>query len=317
MAFLRPGQPPAGNTPYRGDEPATPHGPTAPQRQVPPNDDEPVMPPELPPGGDLPDDDDGDSGRKGAAANIESLGTTNVPQFKSNIHTLTIIGQIEGHLALPPQNKTTKYEHIIPQLVAVEQNPDIEGLLVILNTVGGDVEAGLALAEMIRSLGKPTVSLVLGGGHSIGVPIAVSCDYSFIASTATMTIHPIRLTGLVVSVPQTYEYMDKMQDRVVRFIVENSGISEAKFRELMFRTGELARDIGTVLVGKDAVNVDLIKEEGGLTEAVRKINELIAERRASKKAKPATLTGPAPAMVGEGAALPHAVPPEQLPPPPQ
>ncbi|MHB9145952.1 MAG: ClpP family protease [Symbiobacteriia bacterium] len=271
----------------------------------------------MPPDPENPDDEGEprDAGRRSPASNIESLGTTNVPQFKSNIHTLTIIGQIEGHLALPPQNKTTKYEHIIPQLVAVEQNPDIEGLLVILNTVGGDVEAGLALAEMVRSLGKPTVSLVLGGGHSIGVPIAVACDHSFIASTATMTIHPIRLTGLVVSVPQTYEYMDKMQDRVVRFIVENSAISEEKFRELMFRTGELARDIGTVLVGKDAVNVGLIQEVGGLSQAIHKINEMIAKRRSGKKDRQATAL--APAMVGEGAALPHAVPPQPMPPLPQ
>ncbi|MCL6451541.1 MAG: ATP-dependent Clp protease proteolytic subunit, partial [Acetobacteraceae bacterium] len=197
---------------------------------------------------------------------------------KSKLHCLSIIGQIEGHLVLPSQNKTTKYEHLIPQLVAIEQNPDIEGLLVILNTVGGDVEAGLAIAEMIASLSKPTVSLVLGGGHSIGVPIAVSCDYSFIATTATMTIHPIRLTGLVIGVPQTYEYLDKMQDRVVKFVVANSRITEEGYRELMFRTGELARDIGTVLVGRDAVKVGLIDEVGGLAKAVRKLEELVAQR---------------------------------------
>jgi ATP-dependent protease ClpP protease subunit len=222
-------------------------------------------------------------GRKNATLeNVEALGTTKVPQVKQNTHCLTIIGQVEGHLALPPQNKTTKYEHIIPQLVAVEQNPDIEGLLVILNTVGGDVEAGLAIAEMIASLSKPSVSLVLGGGHSIGVPIAVSTTYSFIASTATMTIHPIRLTGLVIGVPQTYEYMDKMSDRVVRFVVENSNVSDQNFRELMFRTGELARDVGTVVVGKDAVKTGLIDEVGGLSHAVAKLNELVAEHRQPK-----------------------------------
>lgn len=172
---------------------------------------------------------------------IKEFGQLEIPNIKSNIHCLPIIGQIEGHLVLPPQNKTTKYEHIIPQLVAVEQNPEIEALLIILNTVGGDVEAGLAIAEMIVSMSKPTVSLVLGGGHSIGVPIAVSSQYSFIAETATMTIHPIRLNGLVIGVPQTYEYLDKMQDRVVRFVAKHSRISEGKFRELMFRTGELAR----------------------------------------------------------------------------
>ncbi|MDB4895844.1 MAG: ATP-dependent clp protease proteolytic subunit [Firmicutes bacterium] len=214
-----------------------------------------------------------------ALQNIQALGTASVPALKPNIHCLSIIGQVEGHLALPPQNKTTKYEHVIPQLVAVEQNPEIEGLLVILNTVGGDVEAGLAIAEMIASLSKPSVSLVLGGGHSIGVPIAVSTTYSYIASTATMTIHPIRLTGLVIGVPQTYEYMDKMSDRVIRFVVEKSGIEEKKFRELMFRTGELARDVGTVVVGKDAVKSGLINDVGGVAQSVNKLNELVMERR--------------------------------------
>ena len=206
--------------------------------------------------------------------NIKELGTLEIPSYKSDIHCLTITGQVEGHMVLPPQNKTTKYEHIIPQLVAVEENPNIKGLLIILNTVGGDVEAGLALAEMIASLSKPTVSIVLGGGHSIGSAIAVGSDYSLIAASATMTIHPIRLTGLVIGVPQTYEYLDKMQDRVVQFIVQHSRIDERKFRELMFRTGELARDIGTVLVGKDAVECGLIDEVGGLKDAICKLNEL-------------------------------------------
>jgi len=210
--------------------------------------------------------------------NLKELGQTEVPSFKSNIHCLTIAGQIEGHMVLPPQNKTTKYEHVIPQLLAVEENPQIKGLLVVLNTVGGDVEAGLALAEMIAGLSKPTVSIVLGGGHSIGSSIAVSTDYSFIAPSATMTIHPIRLTGLVIGVPQTYEYLDKMQDRVVKFVVEHSRITEKKFRELMFTTGDLARDIGTVLVGKDAVECGLIDEVGGIRDAVKKIHELMEEK---------------------------------------
>lgn len=196
----------------------------------------------------------------------------------SNLHILNIIGQIEGHVLLPPQNKTTKYEHIIPQLAAVEQSKTIQGLLVILNTVGGDVEAGLAIAEMIKSLSKPTVSLVLGGGHSIGVPIAVSTDFSIIAETATMTIHPIRLTGLVIGVPQTYEYLDKMQDRVVDFVCRNSKISVAAFRGLMFRTGELARDIGTVLVGKDAVDVGLIDAVGGMAMAIEKLLSMAGDK---------------------------------------
>lgn len=208
---------------------------------------------------------------------IQQLGQTNVPQLAqdSKIHCLTIVGQIEGHMALPPQNKTTKYEHLIPQIVAIEQNPKIEGLLVVLNTVGGDVEAGLAISEMLASLSKPTVSIVLGGGHSIGVPIAVSCDYSYIAETATMTIHPIRLTGLFIGVPQTFEYLDKMQDRVVNFVTKHSKVTEEKFKELMFEKGNLTRDIGTNVVGKDAVKYGLIDEVGGIGQAMKKLNELI------------------------------------------
>ncbi|MBY0099261.1 ClpP family protease [Mesobacillus maritimus] len=208
---------------------------------------------------------------------IQQLGQTNVPQLSqdSKIHCLTIVGQIEGHVQLPPHNKTTKYEHLIPQLVAIEQNPKIEGLMVILNTVGGDVEAGLAISEMITSLSKPTVSIVLGGGHSIGVPIAVSCDYSFIAESATMTIHPIRLTGLVIGVPQTFEYLDKMQERVINFVTTHSNIKEDVFKELMFAKGNLTRDIGTNVVGADAVESGLINEVGGLGVAMKKLNELI------------------------------------------
>jgi len=217
---------------------------------------------------------------------VEKFGATEVLRSKSNIHCLTIVGQIEGHVVLPSQNKTTKYEHIMPQLVAVEMNPDVEGLLIILNTVGGDVEAGLALAELLATMSKPTVSLILGGGHSIGIPIAVAAEHSFIAATATMTIHPIRLSGLVIGVPQTYEYLDKMQDRVVRFIVENSRISEGRLRGLMFRTGELARDIGTVLVGEEAVSEGLIEEVGGVSKALAKLHSLIGDR-ATKGARPA------------------------------
>ena len=211
---------------------------------------------------------------------IQQLGQTSIPQLSdTSIHCLTIIGQIEGHMQLPPQNKTTKYEHVIPQIVAIEQNPKIEGLLVILNTVGGDVEAGLAIAEMLASLSKPTVSIVLGGGHSIGVPIAVSCTYSFIAETATMTIHPIRLTGLVIGVPQTFEYLDKMQDRVIHFVTKHSSISEDKFKDLMFAKGNLTRDIGTNVVGKDAVECGLIDGVGGIGEALKKLNMLIREKK--------------------------------------
>lgn len=216
---------------------------------------------------------------------IQQLGQTNVPQLSqdSRIHCLTIIGQIEGHLALPPQNKTTKYEHLIPQLVAIEQNPKIEGVLIILNTVGGDVEAGLAISEMLASISKPTVSIVLGGGHSIGVPIAVSCDYSFIAETATMTIHPVRLTGLVIGVPQTFEYLDKMQERVVNFVIKHSKITEETFKELMFAKGNLTRDIGTNVIGEDAVKYGLIDEVGVIGHAMKKLNELIDLQKENKE----------------------------------
>ncbi len=214
-----------------------------------------------------------------AVENVQQLGQTDVPTLAGNIHCITIIGQVEGHLTLPPQNKTTKYEHVIPQLVAVEQNPQIEGLMIVLNTVGGDVEAGLAIAELISTISKPTISLVLGGGHSIGVPIAVAADYSFIAETATMTIHPIRLTGLVIGVPQTYEYLDKMQDRVTRFVCEHSSVCGDRFRELMFNTGQLARDIGTVLVGKDAIDEGLIDKVGGLGDSVKLLNSMIEEKK--------------------------------------
>ncbi|MDA8352356.1 MAG: ATP-dependent Clp protease proteolytic subunit [Firmicutes bacterium] len=213
--------------------------------------------------------------QKGIVDAIQQLGQTNVPQMESNVHCLSIIGQVEGHIVMPAQNKTTKYEHVIPQIVAAEQNPKIEGVVVMLNTVGGDVEAGLAIAEMIASMSKPTVSLVLGGGHSIGVPIAVASDVSFIAETATMTIHPVRLTGMVVGVPQTFEYMEKMQDRVIRFVAEHSAISEDQFRELMFRTGELARDIGTNVIGGDAVKYGLIDHVGGLGDALTELNRRI------------------------------------------
>jgi ATP-dependent protease ClpP protease subunit len=204
---------------------------------------------------------------------------------ESNIYCLTIIGQIEGHMVLPPQNKTTKYEHIIPQLVAAEQNRKIEGILILLNTVGGDVEAGLAMAEMISSMSKPTVTLVLGGGHSIGVPIAVSSQYSYIVGTATMTIHPIRLNGLVIGVPQTFEYLDKMQERVIRFVTNHSRIGEKKFRELMFTTGELTRDIGTTVIGHDAVKYGLIDAVGGIGDAMKELNRQIENNRNANGAK--------------------------------
>ncbi len=218
--------------------------------------------------GATPEDEDGGGAEGGRCASD-----------KSPIHVLTIVGQIEGHVSLPSQNKTTKYEHVLPQLVAIDQDRDAQGLLVLLNTVGGDVEAGLAIAELIRSMSKPTASIVLGGGHSIGVPIAVAADRSFIVSSATMTIHPIRLSGMVIGVPQTYEYLDKMQDRVVHFVVGNSRITQERYRELMFRTGELARDVGTILVGKDAVREGLIHEVGGMDRALACLHTMIREGR--------------------------------------
>ena len=184
------------------------------------------------------------------------------------IHCLTIIGQIEGHYILPPTNKTTKYEHVIPQLVAVEEDDNIDGLLIILNTVGGDIEAGLAIAELISGMKKPTASLVLGGGHSIGVPLAVSSDRSFIVPTATMTIHPVRMNGLVLGVPQTLSYFDKMQERIVSFVSQNSSIEPDRFRQLMLATGELIMDVGTVLDGETAVKEGLIDNIGNLKDAL-------------------------------------------------
>lgn len=216
-----------------------------------------------------------------AAENIQELGTTEVPVAKSNIHVMTIIGQVEGHMILPAQNKTTKYEHVMPQLVAIEQSQEIEGLLLLLNTVGGDVEAGLAIAELVASMSKPSVSIVLGGGHSIGVPIAVSATYSYIVESATMTIHPIRLTGLVIGAPSSFDYLEKMQERVNKFVVSHSKITEAKWKELLFKTGELSRDIGTSVGGKDAVKYGLINEVGGIAQAQFKLKELIKAQKAS------------------------------------
>lgn len=223
--------------------------------------------------------------KSGTADNIQELGSTEIPTAKTNVHVMTIIGQIEGHMVLPPQNKTTKYEHVIPQLIAIEQNPEIEGLLLLLNTVGGDVEAGLAIAEVIASLSKPTVSIVLGGGHSIGVPIAVSATHSFIVESASMTIHPIRLTGLVIGAPSSFDYLEKMQERVNKFVVSHSNVTEKKWKELLFKTGELSRDIGTSVVGKDAVKYGLIDAIGGVAEAHLKLNELIRAKKETKGLK--------------------------------
>lgn len=210
--------------------------------------------------------------------NIRELGQIQIPEPAENVYCLTVVGQIEGHQILPAQSKATKYEHVIPQLVAVEQNPKIEGILLILNTAGGDVEAGLAISELVSSLSKPSVSLVLGGGHSIGIPIAVSCTKSFISPTGTMTVHPIRYTGLVINGHQQFEYLQKMQERINNFIVHHSKVSEDALQKLMFATGELAQDIGTILIGQDAVEVGLIDHVGGLKEAYAEIKRLIEEK---------------------------------------
>lgn len=185
---------------------------------------------------------------------------------------------------LPPHNKTTKYEHVIPKLVSIEENDEFDALLVILNTMGGDVEAGLAIAEMIAGMKKPTVSLVLGGGHSIGVPLAVSAKYSFIAPTATMTLHPIRFSGTVIGVPQTFEYLEKMQERVVKFVTRNSKISRNDFRKLILNTGELANDVGTILMGSETVDYGLIDEVGGVSDAISKLYSMIPQKKEDPKA---------------------------------
>ena len=219
---------------------------------------------------------------------IKQFGNVTLPNAKHCIHCLNIIGQVEGHYILPPQNKTTKYEHIIPALVAIEQDRSIEGLVIILNTVGGDVEAGLAIAELIAGMKTPTVSLVVGGGHSIGVPLAVCARKSFIVPSATMTIHPVRMTGLVLGVPQTLSYFDKMQERIVRFVCSNSNITPERFRQLMMATGELVTDVGSVIDGEKAVQVGLIDELGGLSDVIECLYDMIEND--SEKENPANVS---------------------------
>ncbi|SCH28747.1 ATP-dependent Clp protease proteolytic subunit [uncultured Clostridium sp.] len=209
---------------------------------------------------------------------IEDFGQVTLEEGEHRIHLLNIIGEIEGHECLASSAKTTKYEHVIPQLAALEDSKSVEGLLVLINTVGGDVESGLAIAEMIASLSKPTVSLVLGGSHSIGVPLAVSADYSFIVPTGTMMIHPVRMTGLIIGVPQTFDYFQKIQDRISGFITTHSSISRERLSRLMLETGELTKDVGSVLVGSQAVKEGLINEVGGIARAFAKLRELIREK---------------------------------------
>lgn len=209
---------------------------------------------------------------------ITDLGLlTTGTDFDSDIQYINIIGSIEGHTVLPADNKATKYEHLIPQLIAVEENPKLKGLLVILNTVGGDVEAGLALAEMISTLSKPTVSLVLGGGHSIGIPLATAADHSFIAKSATMTLHPIRTAGIVITSETTFDYMRKTQERVVDFIEEHSDAERDKIVSLMNSNDNMSNDVGTVLFGSEAVETGIIDEVGGVSQAIRQLRRMIGE----------------------------------------
>ena len=210
---------------------------------------------------------------------VIDFGSVVIKNSRAAIHCLTIAGQIEGHMQLPNTQKATKYEHVLPLLAGIEESDDVDGLLLLLNTVGGDIEAGLAIAEMIAGMKKPTVSLVLGGGHSIGLPLAVAADRSFIVPSAAVTIHPVRLTGVVIGVPQTYDYISRISDRIVRFITDHSHITPEKFTEYMTRTGELTQDIGSVLDGEEAVRSGLIDELGGLSDALKYLHRRIKKEK--------------------------------------
>ena len=210
---------------------------------------------------------------------LEKYGQPEEMPQSSHIRILTIIGEVEGHENLGNNSKTTKYEHVIPLLAAIEEDNNVDGLLVLINTVGGDVESGLAIAEMIASLSKPVVSLVLGGSHSIGVPLAVSADYSYIVPTGTMLVHPVRMTGLIIGVAQTFDYFKRIQERIVSFVTDHSQISKERLTELMLETGELTKDVGSILVGEQAVREGLIDEVGGVSEAFRKLRQLMKAGR--------------------------------------
>ena len=210
---------------------------------------------------------------------ILDLGSSTITTEKGTIHTLTIAGQIEGHQILPPNIKSTKYEHVMPLLAMVEESEDIDGLLILLNTMGGDIEAGLGIAELVAGMKKPTVSLVLGGGHSIGVPLAVSAQVSFIAPSAAMTIHPVRTSGLVIGVEQTFRYLQRIQDRIIRFVESNSSVKRETFTKMMLQTEELASDVGSVIYGEEAVRIGLIDRIGGLSDALDCLHEMMDERR--------------------------------------
>lgn len=208
---------------------------------------------------------------------IVELGSSVIQSKKGVVHVLTIVGQIEGHQVLPSTSKSTKYEHVMPLLAMVEESDEVDGLLVLLNTVGGDIEAGLGIAELIASMSKPTVSLVLGGGHSIGVPLAVSAKRSFIAPSAAMTIHPVRMNGLVIGVPQTFYYFERIQERIIQFVTANSNVKRNRFTELMLQTGQLAADVGSVIYGEEAVKLGIIDRIGGLSDALDCLHEMIKQ----------------------------------------
>lgn len=211
--------------------------------------------------------------------NIMETGSITAKTSRGTVHCITIVGQIEGHMELPAQNKTTKYEHLIPQITAVEQAEEIDGMLILLNTVGGDVEAGLAIAELIAGMTKPTVSLVLGGGHSIGVPLAVAAKKSFIAASAAMTIHPVRMSGTVIAAPQTYNYFQRLQERIVAFVAGHSGIRAEEFQALMLRKDDMAADVGSVVYGEEAVRLKLIDHIGGLSDGLQCLYRQIEQRK--------------------------------------
>lgn len=223
--------------------------------------------------------------KKEERQDVIELGADITKSSKGNIYTLTIIGQVEGHQVLPDNCKTTKYEHVLPLLAGIEESDDIDGLLLLLNTVGGDIEAGLAIAEMVAGMKKPTVSLVLGGGHSIGIPLAVCTKKSFITPTASMTVHPVRMTGLVVGAPQTFRYFQRIQEQIADFVTANSGISREAFEGFMMATGEMATDVGTILYGKEAVSSGLIDQLGGLSDALDALHEMIQNSQSGEKSR--------------------------------
>ena len=230
-------------------------------------------------------DENKETYKKTDVEKLVELGADSTKSSKGNIYTLTIIGQVEGHQVLPENVKTTKYEHILPLLAGIEESEEYDGVLLLLNTVGGDIEAGLAIAEMVAGMKKPTVSLVLGGGHSIGIPLAVCTKKSFITPTASMTVHPVRMTGLVVGAPQTFRYFHRIQEQIADFVTANSRISRECFESYMMATGEMATDVGTILYGKEAVSSGLIDQLGGLSDALRELHMMIESNKSEEAAE--------------------------------